>query len=72
MKFADYMKTHGLEDEEMAELIGCSVFAIRKWKYRERTPRPEQMLRIKAATGGMVSADDFMIEDKPDNSGEAA
>jgi DNA-binding transcriptional regulator YdaS (Cro superfamily) len=70
MKLAEYMKSIGLGDLAMAEKIGgCSEFAVKKWKYGERTPRPEQMVRIRAATGGQVSADDFMREP---NSGATA
>lgn len=70
MKLADYMKSVGLSNLAMARKIGCcSEFAVKKWKYGERTPRPDQMARIRAATAGQVSADDFMREP---NSGAAA
>lgn len=69
MKLADYMKANSLDDAAMAQRIGdCTEFAVKKWKYGERTPRPEQMTKIKAATAGEVSADDFM----PAENGAAA
>lgn len=60
MTLAEYMAERGLSDEEMAERIGCSSFAVKKWRYRERTPRGAAMRRIKEATGGEVTADDFL------------
>lgn len=61
MKLADFMKDRGLDDAAMAVLIGeASEGAVKKWRYGERTPRPNQMTRITAATAGAVTANDFM------------
>jgi DNA-binding transcriptional regulator YdaS (Cro superfamily) len=35
------------------------VWAVNKWVARVRTPRPEQIDRIKAATDGKVTANDL-------------
>lgn len=61
MKLTDFMKDRGLDDAAMAVLIGeVSEGAVKKWRYAERTPRPNQMTRITAATDGAVTANDFM------------
>jgi hypothetical protein len=68
MRLADFMKDRGLDDAAMAALIGdCSEFAVKKWRYGERTPRPAQMSRIVHVTGGTVTANDFL-----QRTGEAA
>lgn len=44
----------------MADQIGdVSAFAVRKWKYGERTPRGKTLARIGEITGGVVTANDF-------------
>ena len=61
MRLGDFMKEKGLDDAAMAAVIGeVSEFAVKKWRYGERTPRPAQMQRISKATEGRVTADDFM------------
>lgn len=68
MTLHQFMKANGLTVEQMASKIGgVSPSGVRKWLYRERTPRPDQMRRIIAATNGDVTANDFV-----DQSGEAA
>lgn len=61
MKLDAFMKANDLDDAGMASLIGdCSEGAVKKWRYRERTPRPAQMQRIFTATNGAVTPNDFM------------
>jgi DNA-binding transcriptional regulator YdaS (Cro superfamily) len=63
MKLATYMDRNGLDDEAMAAQIGgVSSHAVKKWRYGERVPRPDAMQRLAKATGGKVTADDFMRE----------
>lgn len=61
MKLAEYMKTHDLDDEAMAKLIGdVSASAVKKWRYGERDrPRAETMLRIQEVTAGQVALSDW-------------
>lgn len=44
----------------LAEHVGVSRAGARKWVYGERTPRPQQMLRVMELTGGLVTANDFL------------
>lgn len=62
MLLAEYMKASGLEDEGFANSVGgCSAHAVKKWRYRERVPRPDQMRRIAEITGGKVTPNDFVL-----------
>lgn len=64
MKLIDYMRTHSLDDEAMAALVGgITSHGIRKLKYHERNPSLEVAIRIEAVTNGQVRALDLM---KPD------
>jgi hypothetical protein len=61
MKLAQFMSEHGYTDASMAEKIGnCSEFAVRKWKYGERTPRPRIIDRIQHISEGKVGLKDWL------------
>lgn len=51
-----------LTNAEFAEAIGVSRQAL--WRYRlgERIPRPDVLTKIKRATKGAVTANDFVSE----------
>ena len=69
------MEANGLDDAAMAARLGVSSFAVKKWRYGERTPRPAQMEAIISATGGEVRPNDFFADartDHPVRNGEAA
>lgn len=64
MKLLEYLKVHDISDEQFAAQIGgCSVSAVRKWKYGDRVPRLPELVRIEELTGGAVTARDFLSED---------
>jgi len=60
MNLRSFLSASHLTDGQFAERVGASEAAVRKWKYGERTPRPEVMVRIRTATNGAVTADDFL------------
>lgn len=61
MKLLDYMKQHGISDEALAERIGSVTSrAVKKWKYRETSPRIAELVRLEEVTGGLVCARDFL------------
>ena len=60
MELATYLEESRTTYEAFAEQIGVSIFAVGKYARRQRTPRPEIMARIKRATDGAVTADDFL------------
>lgn len=60
MTLAEYLRKNGLSDEDFAQRVETSAFAVKKWRYRERVPRLAMMLRIERETGGEVKPADFM------------
>lgn len=66
MKLLDYMSTNDLTDEAMAERIGdCSASAVKKWKYGERSPDADRIIRIEEVTDGAVGLKDWAAENFP-------
>lgn len=59
MKLATYLAAHEITYAAFAETIGVSVFAVSKYARGKRVPRASIMARIKAASAGAVTADDF-------------
>lgn len=62
MKLAAYLEINGLTQALFAESIGVSVFAVGKYVRGERVPRPRILARIRAQTGGEVTANDFLSD----------
>lgn len=60
MKLIDYLRTKEIPDHEFAATVGRSKWAVRKWMYGQRVPRPAEMTSIAKATEGQVTANDFM------------
>lgn len=66
MTLHDYLALHGLSPKAFSEKlkalfpkVNASERAVIKWSRGERTPRPDAMKAIAAATNGAVSANDF-------------
>ena len=53
-----------LSDKEMARRLGVTISALGKWKRGVRTPRLRSLVRIRTATGGVVTPDDFVPPEK--------
>jgi hypothetical protein len=61
MQLLDYMRARGLDDDAFAEKVGdCTADAVKKWKYRERIPRPHQIARIEDVTRKQVTLRDWI------------
>lgn len=60
MKLSDYLSGQNESPAAFAAAIGVSRQAVHRYKAGERVPRPEVLSRIRAATNGAVTADDFM------------
>lgn len=70
MKLIDYMRREGLDDEAMARQIGrCTGHAVKKWKYGERVPDANRILRIEEITNRRVRLKDWR---SPERAGAAA
>lgn len=68
MKLIDWMKTEGIDDQQLAERLSAlssdpekttSASAVKKWKYGERVPRADEMKGIHALSHGAVAPNDF-------------
>lgn len=71
MKLAVWLNENDVSDSSFAATIGVSRQALFRYRTGERTPRGEVMARIRAATDGMVTADDFMPEPIAPSNSEA-
>lgn len=62
MTLSDYLRDRGLDDAAFASLSdgAFSAEAVRKWRFRARTPRQRQLAKIVELTNGAVTANDFM------------
>lgn len=60
MQLRDYMATKEVTPAEMARKVGVSVSAISRYCAGERTPEPPILKKIRKATGGMVTPNDFI------------
>jgi hypothetical protein len=67
MLLIEYMRREGLGDAEFAAAFNAGLpadrrrgaRAVRKWKYGERRPDPDGIIRIEAITGGAVVLRDW-------------
>tara|TARA_R100000365_G_C2748614_1_gene80774 strand:- start:16233 stop:16436 length:204 start_codon:yes stop_codon:yes gene_type:complete len=62
MLLTNYLSTNGISDEAFAALVGVTSHGVRKWRYGERVPRPDQMRKISEVTAGKVQPNDFILE----------
>jgi transcriptional regulator with XRE-family HTH domain len=61
MKLDAYLHAHGLTSAEFGELAGLgSKQVVHKYRHGLRFPNPEALRRIREATNGAVTADDFV------------
>jgi transcriptional regulator with XRE-family HTH domain len=59
MHLADYMRANRLRDEDVAAMIGVSRGTISRIRRQKIRPGWDTIERIRAATAGAVTADDF-------------
>ena len=65
MKLQTYMRENEIDAAAMAEKIGnCSAKAVENWMYGDRFPRPNHLRAIAEATGGQVTASDFLEQEE--------
>lgn len=60
MTLADWMIRYDKDRDEVAAELGVSVVSVGRYLTRERTPRPEILIKIKSMTQNLVTADDFL------------
>jgi hypothetical protein len=62
MTLNEYLKDPNTQDEEtFARECEVTVSCVRKWRYGARFPRTRHLEKIKAATSGRVTANDFAL-----------
>jgi len=55
------MRREKIDDETLAILVGdCTSHAVKKWKYGERQPPGEKIVRIEEVTRGDVTLRDLV------------
>ncbi|USJ24686.1 helix-turn-helix domain-containing protein [Ensifer adhaerens] len=60
MKLEQYLTAKNIKPSAFADGIGVAPSTITRILRGERTPRIELIAKIKAATGGKVTMEDFM------------
>lgn len=61
MKLLDWLRRENITDEAFAERVGdCTAHAVKKWKYGERLPPGDKIVRIEDVTGRQVTLRDLI------------
>lgn len=67
MKLDDWLKAQNTTSAEFARVSGIGDRqAVHKYRHGERFPTPENLQRIRKATGGAVTANDFADQHAPE------
>lgn len=69
MNLKHYLQMANLTEEEFGKLVGVGQQAVNRWKTGLRCPRPRYMARIREATGGKVTSEDFYGSTNGDEAG---
>ena len=68
MKLIVWMKNEKVDDQQVADRLNAlpgaedksiSASAVKKWKYNERIPRPDEMRGLHTISAGKVDPNDF-------------
>ena len=63
MRLLEYLQEAQIGDETFAALVGgVSRHAVKKWKYGERKPEADRIIRIEDITEGKVTLRDWLVE----------
>lgn len=60
MKLAEYLLVNRLSQAEFAKIIEASQVAVSRYVSGQRIPRKKLLLKIREATGGLVTGNDFL------------
>lgn len=72
MQLKSYLATEGRTPAMFAAEVGVTVQTLYRYLSGERFPTPENLRRIREATGGAVTADDFVDQHTTPPATEAA
>ena len=62
MKLSTYLSSNKIDERAFGEKLGVSEFAVRKWRYGQRTPDVEMIQAISDLTNGSVGFTDWLSE----------
>jgi transcriptional regulator with XRE-family HTH domain len=62
MKLQQFLDLNNISRADFAKVIGVSEVAITRYVGGRRMPRPELLVKIKEATNGAVTPNDFLPE----------
>lgn len=62
MTLHTYLASMGISDARFAELVGRHRVTVSRWRRGKVVPDWEALSAISKATGGQVTANDFLIE----------
>ncbi len=62
MKLAEWLATSDITPAQLAGACGVHAITVYKWRAGTNFPRPAQLEAIAKATGGAVTAEDFLPE----------
>jgi transcriptional regulator with XRE-family HTH domain len=60
MRLDQYLQSTGKSASDFARQVSVGRMTVHRWLKLSRYPRPDMMARIADATGGAVTADDFL------------
>lgn len=60
MTLGEYLSEHQISDRAFADKIGVTRQALHRYRRHERQPRPDVLRRIREATDGAVTPNDFL------------
>jgi len=64
MKLHTYLETVEKDPDWFADQIGVDPVSVRRYLAGSRRPKWDVLARIKEATGGVVTADDFVVVER--------
>jgi transcriptional regulator with XRE-family HTH domain len=64
MNLASYLREIGMTYAQFADVTGFDVSQLNRWARGERQPSLDQAKRIRDATEGQVSYEDFVTDER--------
>lgn len=61
MKLREYLDATQTRAAQFAEILGVADNTVRRWMNGARTPTPDQMRAVYAATKGLVTPNDWVL-----------
>ncbi len=59
MQLSRYLTQNAISSSRFAAQVGVTIHAVRKWRRRDRMPRPDMISKIQKATNNQVKPKDW-------------